>query len=276
MRRQGRLRLESDAALLACRRHARRRLAALWAGSGGERIEIAAERDGARLTGIACLPTLSRSHARHQFLFVNGRPVQDRLLKGALRAAYADLIQGDRQPVAALFLELPLDAVDVNVHPTKAEVRFREAGEVRGLIVGGLKRALAEHGHRTSSTVAHAALGRFTPGGLGPVQGRNGGAWTGGGGGVPTPMPAGGLAEAAIAWQAPGAAQSGGLSGGLDLGAPSVRRGAGGGCRRRPPATTRSVPPAPSCTIPISWRRRRTASSSSTSTRRMSGWSTSG
>ena len=141
-------------------------------------IELGAERaasDGGqpvRLTGLACLPTLSRNHARHQFLFVNGRPVQDRLLKGALKAAYVDLIPHDRQPIAALFLELPAEAVDVNVHPAKAEVRFKDAGEVRGLIVGGLKRALAEHGHRASASVAQAALGRFTVVGSGGLGGR--------------------------------------------------------------------------------------------------------
>ncbi len=168
-------------------------------------IELEAEREAARLAGIAGLPTLSRNHARHQFLFVNGRPVQDRLLKGALRAAYADLIPADRQPIAALFLELPVDAVDVNVHPAKTEVRFRDAGEVRGLIVGALKRALAEHGQRTSSSVSTAALGRFTSG-TSPSS-----AWRPSGGNY---QPAAGLAEAATAWQAPAA---------FDVGAPRVR-----------------------------------------------------
>jgi DNA mismatch repair protein MutL len=168
-------------------------------------IAIEAERDGGSLSGLVGLPTLSRNHARHQFLFVNGRPVQDRLLKGALRAAYADLIPHDRQPIAALFLDLPTDAVDVNVHPAKTEVRFREAGEIRGLIVGALKRALAEHGHRASSSVGAAALGRFTGGGSAA------GGWLKGGQGKPLSA---GLAEAATAWQAPTP---------FDLGAPSVR-----------------------------------------------------
>jgi DNA mismatch repair protein MutL len=180
-------------------------------------IELGAERaasDGGqpvRLTGLACLPTLSRNHARHQFLFVNGRPVQDRLLKGALKAAYVDLIPHDRQPIAALFLELPAEAVDVNVHPAKAEVRFKDAGEVRGLIVGGLKRALAENGHRASASVAQAALGRFTVVGSGGLSGSGG---QHRGAGVPP-----GLAEAATAWQAP----SGNPMPGFDLGGPSVR-----------------------------------------------------
>ncbi len=183
-------------------------------------IELAAERDdgegrSARLAGLACLPTLSRNHARHQFLFVNNRPVQDRLLKGALRAAYADLIPHDRQPIAALFLDVPVAAVDVNVHPAKAEVRFKDAGEIRGLIVGGLKRALAEHGHRASGSVGAAALGRFTsgtaPAGRRAVPGQPAGA-------PPSP----GLAEAAQAWQAPPP----GDGCGLDLGPPSVRQAA--------------------------------------------------
>ncbi|MEZ5906392.1 MAG: DNA mismatch repair endonuclease MutL, partial [Geminicoccaceae bacterium] len=140
-------------------------------------ILIAAERDAMRLFGLAALPTLSRNHGQDQHLVVNGRPVQDRLLKGALRAAYADLLPANRQPIAALFLELPTTAVDVNVHPTKAEVRFQDSGEVRGLIVGALKRALAEHGHRSSTTTGTAALGRFTPGNPGGGFGGGSGAW---------------------------------------------------------------------------------------------------
>lgn len=124
-------------------------------------IEIDAEREGIRLRGFVGLPTLSRNHARLQYLFVNGRPVQDRLLKGALRGGYSDLLFHDRQPLAALFLDMPREQVDVNVHPAKTEVRFQSAEQVRGLIVGTLKRAFAEHGHRTSTTVSNAALGSF-------------------------------------------------------------------------------------------------------------------
>ena len=119
------------------------------------------EREGIRLTGYAGLPTYSRGNAGHQYLFVNGRPVRDRLLQGALRAAYADFLARDRHPTAALFIELDSQQVDVNVHPAKAEVRFRDPALVRGLIVGGLRHALAGAGHRASTTVAAAALGGF-------------------------------------------------------------------------------------------------------------------
>ena len=127
-------------------------------------VEVEAEREGVRLTGFAGLPTYNRATARAQYLFVNGRPVRDRLLAGAVRGAYHDFIGGGRHPVLALFIELPPEGVDVNVHPAKTEVRFRDAGVVRGLIVGSLKRALAEAGHRAATTVSHAALGAVRPG----------------------------------------------------------------------------------------------------------------
>lgn len=145
----------------------RHRLASVMARDfAANAIEVEGLREGHRLLGFAGLPTFSRRDARGQHLTVNGRPVQDRLLKQALRAAYGDLLFHDRQPVAALFLELPPELVDVNVHPAKAEVRFRDPGVVRGLVVGGLKRALAEHGHRTATSMAGAALGTFRPQGL--------------------------------------------------------------------------------------------------------------
>ena len=128
-------------------------------------LEIAAEREGVRLTGHAGLPTLNRGNAQMQFLFVNGRPVRDKLLFGAVRGAYREFLASDRHPLLALFLEIEPESVDVNVHPAKTEVRFRDSGVVRGLIVGALKHALAEAGHRASTTVAGAALGRMTPGG---------------------------------------------------------------------------------------------------------------
>ena len=126
-------------------------------------LRIDAERDGIHLTGLAALPTYSRGSAVSQFVFVNGRPVRDRLLIGALRAAYSDVLSRDRHPAAALFIDCPPVLVDVNVHPAKAEVRFRDPGVVRGLIVSGLRHALADAGHRASSTVAGATLGAMRP-----------------------------------------------------------------------------------------------------------------
>lgn len=120
-------------------------------------------RDDVRLSGYAGLPTYSRGNAAHQFLFVNGRPVRDRLLQGALRGAYADFLARDRHPAAALFLDIDPLYVDVNVHPAKAEVRFRDPALVRGLIVGALKHALHAAGHRASTTVAADALAGFRP-----------------------------------------------------------------------------------------------------------------
>ena len=126
-------------------------------------LRIDAEREGLRLTGLAALPTYSRGAAVAQYLFVNGRPVRDRMLTGALRAAYADLLSRDRHPAAALFIDCAGALVDVNVHPAKSEVRFRDPGLARGLIVSGLRHALAEAGHRASSTVAAATLGAMRP-----------------------------------------------------------------------------------------------------------------
>ncbi len=126
-------------------------------------LPLNAERGGARLTGFAGLPTFNRGLADKQFLFVNGRPVRDKLIVGAMRGAYTDFLARDRHPVVALFLELSPTEVDVNVHPAKTEVRFRDAGGIRGLIVGALRHALAEAGHRASTTVAGAALGAVKP-----------------------------------------------------------------------------------------------------------------
>lgn len=158
-------------------------------------MPIAAERDGLRLTGHAGLPTLNRGNAQMQYLFVNGRPVRDRLLAGAVRGAYADVLAHDRHAMLALFLDIPDELVDVNVHPAKAEVRFRDAGMVRGLIVSALRHALAEHGQRASSTVSFAALGAM----------RNEAAARQPGLSFQRPGPSGGgrLAEAAAAFQAP-------------------------------------------------------------------------
>lgn len=123
-------------------------------------IEIKAEREGVRLSGFAGLPTLNRGNAQKQYLFVNGRPVKDRMLNGVIRAAYQDFLARDRHPMAALFVDLDPEYVDVNVHPAKTEVRFRDAGNVRGLIIGALRHALAAAGHRASTTIASQALGK--------------------------------------------------------------------------------------------------------------------
>jgi len=126
-------------------------------------VPINADREGLTLTGYAALPTYSRGAAVAQFLFVNGRPVRDKMLLGALRGAYADFLSRDRHPAAVLFLDCAPERVDVNVHPAKAEVRFREPGVARGLIVSALRHALAEAGHRASSTVSAATLWAFQP-----------------------------------------------------------------------------------------------------------------
>ncbi|MEE8333819.1 MAG: DNA mismatch repair endonuclease MutL [Alphaproteobacteria bacterium] len=127
-------------------------------------LPIDAERDSITLTGYAGLPTLNQPYARSQYLFVNGRPVRDPMLRGAVRGAYQDLLARDRHPMVALYLEVPARLVDVNVHPMKNEVRFRDPGLVRGLIVGALRHALADAGHRASTTVAAQTLGAFRPG----------------------------------------------------------------------------------------------------------------
>lgn len=121
-------------------------------------IGVDVDRGDVHLGGVISLPTWNRGIADHQYLFVNGRPVKDRLLVGALRGAYADLLARDRHPVVALFLDLPTSEVDVNVHPAKTEVRFRDPQLVRGMIVGGLRRALDEHGFRSVQRPAEAAL----------------------------------------------------------------------------------------------------------------------
>jgi len=122
---------------------------------GGGFIENAmlldSEREGIALSGFAGLPTFNRGNGLHQFFFVNGRPVKDKQLLGAVRGAYSDFIPRDRHPVLTLFIDLPPHEVDVNVHPAKADVRFRDSALVRGLIVGSIKRAILEAGHRSST-----------------------------------------------------------------------------------------------------------------------------
>jgi DNA mismatch repair protein MutL len=145
----------------------RQRLAAILGRDFADNaLAIDARREGVRLSGLAGLPTLNRATARDQYLFVNGRPVRDKLLAGAVRGAYQDFLARDRHPMAALFVDLPADEVDVNVHPAKAEVRFRDAALVRGLIVGAVRHALGAAGHRAATTVAAEAMSAFRPGAL--------------------------------------------------------------------------------------------------------------
>jgi DNA mismatch repair protein MutL len=148
------------------------RLAALLGPELAENaVAIDLDREGMRLGGLAGLPTYNRGIADHQFLFVNRRPVRDRLLVGAVRGAYQDLLARDRHPVLALYLTVPHDMVDVNVHPAKTEVRFRDAAMVRGMIVSGLRRALDAAGHRASTQVSAAALAAFELARHAPVPG---------------------------------------------------------------------------------------------------------
>ncbi len=124
-------------------------------------IGVDLHRDNVRLGGIAGLPTFHRGIADHQYLFVNGRPVKDRLLSGAVRGAYADMLARDRHAVVALFIELPGDEVDVNVHPAKREVRFREPQQIRGMIVSGLRHAIDAEGHRSAQSADASAMARW-------------------------------------------------------------------------------------------------------------------
>ena len=155
--------------------HAERRILGLQGGEGtesrvaqivdralaGNGVVIDLQRGDMRLTGIAGLPTFNRGVADHQYLFVNGRPVKDRVLAGAVRGAYADMLARDRHAVLALFLDLPPEEVDVNVHPAKTEVRFRDASGVRGFIVSGLRQALASGDKRSAQSPDAAAMGRW-------------------------------------------------------------------------------------------------------------------
>jgi DNA mismatch repair protein MutL len=150
-------------------------------------VAIDLEREGLVLGGVASIPTYNRGVADHQYLFVNGRPVRDRLLMGAIRGAYAEMLPRDRHAVVALFLDVPATEVDVNVHPAKTEVRFRDPAMVRGLIVSGLRRALDAAGHRSVQRPGEDALAMWRPGaapvpspmpvpGWGPMADAGGGA----------------------------------------------------------------------------------------------------
>ncbi|MEN8236493.1 MAG: DNA mismatch repair endonuclease MutL [Pseudomonadota bacterium] len=124
-------------------------------------LAVSAQSQGYQLSGFVGLPTLSRGNANFQYLFVNGRPVKDKVLAGALRAAYQDFLPRDRHPLVALFLELDPHMVDMNVHPAKTEVRFRDAGFVRGLLISSIQKALNSAGHRASTTIAQSAMQSF-------------------------------------------------------------------------------------------------------------------
>src|SRR5229473_3854695 len=126
-------------------------------------VEVRGGRDGLMIEGFAALPTLSRANSLGQYLFVNGRPVRDKLVLGAVRAAYADYLPRDRHPIVALFVTLDAQEVDANVHPAKTEVRFRNAGLVRTLIVHALKDGLAREGKRTAANSDGAAIASFRP-----------------------------------------------------------------------------------------------------------------
>jgi len=143
------------------------RLNRLKAVMGKEFIENAVRIESVRnhmgITGYASLPTFNKGNARSQFFFVNGRPIRDKLIFGALRASYQDLLARDRHPSVVLFLNLEASEVDVNVHPSKSEVRFREPGEVRGLLIGALRHAFDSEDIRSSTAIANAAVGSMRP-----------------------------------------------------------------------------------------------------------------
>lgn len=132
-------------------------------------VIVSLERDGVRLSGVASIPTYNRGVGDHQYLFVNGRPVKDRLLIGALRGAYADMLARDRHPVVALFLDVPPAEVDVNVHPAKTEVRFRDPAMIRGMVITGLRLALDAQGFRAVQMADPAGLAAWKPEPLSPT-----------------------------------------------------------------------------------------------------------
>jgi DNA mismatch repair protein MutL len=126
-------------------------------------LPVHVTREAIEVVGYVGVPTLHRANNQHQYLFVNGRPVKDKILTAAVRVAYQDYLARDRHPLLALYLDVPPKMVDINVHPAKAEVRFREAGVVRNTLVSAIRGALQEAGHRTSTTIGQTALGAFRP-----------------------------------------------------------------------------------------------------------------
>ena len=190
------------------------RLAAVLGRDFGDgAVPVDAARDGMSLSGFVGLPTLNRPTSREQYLYVNGRPVRDKLLFGAVRGAYGDLMPRDRHPALVLFLDIPGSEVDVNVHPAKTEVRFRDGQAVRGLMVGAIRQALAKAGPAVAPSLSDSAIDALAPPRPAPYQpapsygggGGGGGARGGYGGGYSQPPPriSRGLAESGFAWQAP-------------------------------------------------------------------------
>ena len=229
-------------------------------------VEVLGGREGLMIEGFAALPTLSRANSLGQYLFVNGRPVRDKLLLGAVRAAYADYLPRDRHPIVALFVALDAREVDVNVHPAKAEVRFRDGGRVRALIVHALGEALSREGRRPRWTRAAPAQGRLQQRGWRsrPRSSRQS-----------SPASTGSLARIASIWPTvcfrPHMAASCSI-------ASTVGNSLSIDIRVFPrpiSSIARSAPPARRSTTPISSPRPATASSSSTSTPRTSASSTS-
>lgn len=157
---QVKLHLNTQQGDLLDQRHARLS-AILGKDFGVNNFPVQAARDDIKLQGYASLPTFNKGTAQHQYLFVNGRPVKDRLLLGCVRAAYMDVLHHGRHPVVSLFLDMPPEYVDVNVHPAKAEVRFRDAAQIRGLIISALKHGLMQAGQLTSTTLSSQALGKM-------------------------------------------------------------------------------------------------------------------
>lgn len=133
-------------------------------------VGVQGKRDTMILSGFSSLPTLNRASNQHQYLFVNGRPVKDKMILGCVRAAYMDVLHSGRHPLTALFLDIPHEEVDVNVHPAKTEVRFRDAAAVRSLLIGSLKHALHEGGMTTSSTLATQTFSRIQGASPAPYQ----------------------------------------------------------------------------------------------------------
>ena len=236
-------------------------------------VEIAAERDGVAVAGFAALPTLTRANALGQYLFVNGRPVRDKLLIGAVRGAYADYLPRDRHPLVALFVTLDAREVDVNVHPAKAEVRFRNAGLVRALIVQALKMALHREGMRAATTGGAAtieaiAAGRPAAARLGLAAFAGAAVWRDLACAAALPKRRKLPSTPAARWPTCGPAPVPAPIGGLAW--PRTPKG--------PPISSiiRSAPRARRFTIPISWRRPAMGWSSSISMPRMSASFTSG